>query len=211
MVEGVPILVFARTPVPGQVKTRLIPALGRDGAARLHEQLTTRAVATAVQASIGPVHIWCTPTVDHPLFSDLRRTFGVQLFRQNADDLGRRMHGALVRTLKEFSCAIVIGSDCPFLTIADLQATCEALAEGTPAVLGPALDGGYFLIALAAPAPSLFENVPWGTDEVLEITRDRLRQLDWTWHELAPRRDIDRSEDLDALDNSFLVCAQDYQ
>jgi hypothetical protein len=70
-------------------------------------------------------------------------------------------------------------------------------------VLGPAVDGGYFLIALAAPAPSLFENVPWGSDEVLEITRDRLNQLNWAWHELTPRRDIDRPEDLDFLDDPF--------
>lgn len=203
MVQGVPVLVFARTPAPGRVKTRLIPALGRDGAVRLHEQLTTRAVATAVQAAIGPVHVWCTPTVEHPLFSDLRRTFGVRLFRQDAGDLGRRMHGALVCTFKEFSHAILIGSDCPFLAISDLQATCKALGEGTPAVLGPAVDGGYFLIALAAPAPSLFENVPWGSDEVLEITRDRLKQLNWAWHELAPRRDIDRPGDLDFLDEPF--------
>ena len=201
MLEGVPVLVFARTPAPGQVKTRLIPALGPDGAVRLHEQLTARAVVTAVQASIGPVHVWCTPTVDHPLFSDLRRAFGVQLFRQGAGDLGRRMHGALVRTLKKFACAILIGSDCPFLAIADLQATREALREGMPVVLGPAVDGGYFLIALTAPAPSLFENVPWGTDEVLEITRNRLKQLDWAWHELTPRRDIDRPEDLAFLDD----------
>jgi hypothetical protein len=119
----------------------------------------------------------------------------VSLHLQQGDDLGERMARALSRAMP----AIVMGSDCPSLTPADLREAAAALDWGVDAVLGPARDGGYVLLGLRRIDASLFEGITWGTDTVLQETRSRLRSLGWRWHELPTRFDIDRPEDLRLL------------
>jgi rSAM/selenodomain-associated transferase 1 len=191
------ILIFAKAPVAGEVKTRVIPALGAQGAAHLHEQLARRCIAEACSAALCPVQLWCAPDAAHPFFAHCQKEFGVPLRTQQGEDLGARMAHASRTALETASYAVIIGTDCPDLTAHDLRAALDALQQGHDAVLGPAEDGGYVLLGLRRTAPLLFENMPWGTGQVLALTRARLKRLQWRWHELPARRDVDRPQDLD--------------
>jgi rSAM/selenodomain-associated transferase 1 len=186
------------------VKRRLIPALGAEGAAALHKRMTAAAIETALTAGIGPVQIWCTPSPEHAYFRFLRQKYGVTLCCQTGSDLGARMHHAFSSVLREHGCAILTGSDCPFLMAEDLAAAAQWLRAGSDAVIAPAADGGYVLIALTRPEPYLFLDVPWGTDSVLNITRQRLRRLGWHWSELPVYSDVDRPVDLALLAEEWL-------
>ena len=189
-------LVFARTPVPGQVKTRLIPAIGAERAANLHRAMLWRTVATAAAAAIGPVALWCSPAVEHPFIEEMQREFHLDVHLQLGVDLGERMHRALQ------SCpagAVLVGSDCPFLEEQDLQTAAGILRDGDDAAIGPAEDGGYYLIGVRDSNMSVFSGIPWGTGGVLSATRQKFRDLGWRWREIATRRDVDRPEDLAAV------------
>ena len=181
------IIVFARAPVPGEAKTRLIPRLGEWGAARLHERLTRHAVRTALAADCGRVEIHGTRP--HSFFDRL----GVPFRLQRGRDLGERMHHALAQN----PGAILIGTDCPALSVADLQRAARLLRAGYEAVLAPAEDGGYALIALRRVAPDTFRNIAWGTSSVFAETVKRLRGR--RWRALRTVWDVDRPEDLARL------------
>ena len=197
MVAQTAMLVFSKAPVPGQAKRRLIPALGASGAAQLQRRMTEKTVGTA--AAFGGVQLWCSPAPHHSLFRRLQRAYGVVLRHQRGSDLGERMSNAFGEALREARAALLVGSDCPFLEPEDLRIASERLAEGCEAVFIPSLDGGYVLVGLAKPAPDIFQDVPWGSSEVMDVTRRRLRAMGWAWSELPPKRDIDRPEDLSSL------------
>ncbi len=198
MRDEVRLLVFARAPVPGRAKTRLIPALGEAGAARLAARLAEQTLSRVRDWNLCPVELWCDPDRHHPFFALCRRRFGVALHDQQGPDLGARMHHALADALGRAQAAVLIGTDCTALQRADIQQAIAALADGRDAVLGPAEDGGYYLIGLRRPEPRLFERIGWGGDTVLAQTRHRLRALGLSWAELAARPDLDRPEDLSA-------------
>jgi rSAM/selenodomain-associated transferase 1 len=191
-----PIAIFARAPVAGAAKTRLIPRLGADGAAALHARLVEHTLQQALAAGLGEVTLWCWPDETHPFFAQCAARFGVPLRAQQGDDLGARM-------LFAFEAArgplLVIGADCPMLGPELLREADNALRAGADAVFCPAEDGGYGLIGLARPQPSLFENMTWGIDTVMAETRTRLRSLGLAWRETAPVWDVDRPEDLEKL------------
>jgi len=200
-----PIIVFARAPVPGKVKTRLLPSMDALSVTTLHEKLVWHALNTAVMSKVGPVQLWCTPSVDHPFFIQCANKFQVELHQQTEGDLGTRMGHAFVETLKNVQMALLIGTDCPSLTCEDLREAKKILEQGIPAVLSPAEDGGYVLIGLCQYEPALFEGISWGTESVLNETRERLRQLGWDWQELPTRWDVDRPEDVDRLRKEGLL------
>ncbi len=189
-------MVFSRVPEPGKVKSRMMPLLGPEGAARLQERLTRRAVSTAVTAGASSVELWCTPTISHSYCTALEKAFDLRLRLQRGADLGERMAAAFDLVLTEVSAAVLIGSDSPDLAKEDLQAALAVLQNGQEAVLGPAADGGYVLIGLRCPIPELFRDMPWGTSAVLGLTRERLARSGKSWHELPVRHDLDRPEDL---------------
>ena len=189
------VIVFARAPVAGQVKTRLIPALGAEGAATLHGQLLHRTLVTATNAGLGPVELHCTPDEHDPFLRDCGRRYGVALAPQRGGDLGARLCHAFDEALARHSKVIIIGSDCPVLTEQHLRDAQAALAERNDAVLIPAEDGGYALIGLTQCDARLFEGIAWGGDTVLMATRTRLNALGWRWCELETLWDIDRPED----------------
>ena len=195
----IPILVFAKAPVPGEVKTRLIPALGAAGAAELHERLVDRTLATAAAAATGPVELCCAPDAAHPALAALARAHGATLAGQGPGDLGDRMHAAFRRALAGAPAAIVIGCDCPALTPEHLRAAAAALGGGHDAVLAPAEDGGYVLIGLTHASASLFDGISWGGPTVMAETRERLAALGWRWQELETLWDVDRPQDLARL------------
>src|SRR4051794_1781850 len=102
------VLVFARAPVPGRAKTRLIPALGATGAAALAARLTRHALEAAKRAGLGPVDLWCSPDASHPFFAACARRYGVALRRQGRGDLGERMHRAFATTLARGGRALLV-------------------------------------------------------------------------------------------------------
>lgn len=174
------VIVFAREARAGRVKTRLIPLLGAEGAARLHARLVERALHTARAARVGPVERW-------------------GLRRQRGADLGERMHHAFRLGLRRARRVIVIGADCPVLRARDLRRAARWLAGGADAVFAPAEDGGYALIALRRVSPRLFAGIEWGGPRVMAQTRERLAALGWRWRELPELWDVDRPEDVARL------------
>jgi hypothetical protein len=190
------ILVFAKAPVAGRVKTRLIPVLGAQGAAALHRALVRRTLGEASRVDGAQVVLCCAPDAGHGFFRALAARYRVRLRSQRGADLGARMAHAMEWALAQGPTALLIGTDCPALTARDLSEAIAVLRAGCDAVLGPALDGGYVLIGLRRYSQRVFEVLPWGSARVLELTRARLQGLGWRWRELAPRRDLDRPQDL---------------
>ena len=156
----VQVAVLAKAPVPGLAKTRLIPALGALGAARLQRQLTRNTLQTACDAGLGAVTLWCAPHAQHRFFRALHQTTGVPCRVQASGDLGERMHTAF-----SLHCAqgplLLIGTDCPPLTPAHLRQAAQALLDGDDAVFHPAEDGGYVLVGLRQPQAALFCDIAW--------------------------------------------------
>lgn len=189
--------ILAKAPLPGLCKTRLIPHLGAAGAAALQGWLLQRTVATAVSADIGPVSLWCAPDETHPDFLRCRAFGDVRLLPQPQGDLGARMHAA-VAAARTPAGTLIIGTDCPALTPGLIRQVADALGCHD-AVLVPAEDGGYVLIALRRADPRLFEAIDWSTDRVMAQTRLRLQTLGLDWHETPPLWDVDRPADFERL------------
>ncbi len=196
MPGGPRLLVFAKAPRPGRVKTRLAGVLGPEGAARLHAALVERTLSLAT-ALPWPVELWCHPDASHPLFARWAAR-GVPLRVQEGAGLGERMAAALEQALARGGPALLLGCDCPGLQEEDLRQALRCLEE-REAVLGPAEDGGYWLIGLRAMDRRLFQGLAWGGPRVLAATLARLASLGWRCALLPPRPDLDRPADLDAF------------
>jgi uncharacterized protein len=194
--EPVALAILAKAPVAGAVKTRLIPALGAEGAATLQARLIERTVETAGEASIGPVTLWVTPAPPHPYFTALASRFPIGLAVQPDGDLGARM---LAACQAASGPVLVIGTDCPALTPAHLREAADALRAGNDAIVIPAEDGGYVLIGTRQPQPQLFAAITWGIETVMAETRQRVARQGLTSRELPPLWDVDRPEDLARL------------
>lgn len=198
------VAVFARAPVPGAVKTRLIPRLGAAGAARLQEQLTSMTVKRACSLPDASVTLWVAGPLDIPPIMRVVRTFGVALRSQHGDDLGDRMFDAFETTLGEPCPMLLIGTDCPAQSVADLDRARIAL-QSSDAVLQPAEDGGYVMIGMTRPQRALFTNIPWGTERVLDTTRAQAARHGIALTELPATWDLDRPADLDRAQKCGLI------
>jgi hypothetical protein len=170
---AVRIAVFARAPVAGEAKTRLIPMLGADGAAALQRRLIERTLATACAVPGAQVTLWVAGDNEHPFISEVSARFGVALAAQVGNDLGARMQHAFEAAGAPL---VLIGTDCPQLAPPDLAAAASALAAND-VVIQPATDGGYVLIGLARPQPALFESIDWGGPQVLRQTQARIATI----------------------------------
>lgn len=199
------LLVFAKAPVAGAVKTRLIPLLGAGGAAALHGRLIVRALATAHAAAPDVLALWCAPDATDPCLRSAAARYRADLCAQHGTDLGARMAHAFAATLRQTKYAICIGADCPALTAQHLHDAVAALRTGNDAVFVPAEDGGYALIGLARHVPQLFADMAWGESTVMEQTRARLRAAGLCWQELVTLWDVDRAEDYLRLQQSGLM------
>jgi rSAM/selenodomain-associated transferase 1 len=190
------LIVFARAPVPGQCKTRLMRRLGARGAARIHRALTLRTLATATATGMA-VQLWCAPDMHHGFFLACRRRWGVSLHRQPSGDLGRRMARALAQAL---ACgapsAIVIGTDCPALTAHGLVQAFQTLEDGADWVLQPAADGGYVLLGARRAAPGALRGIDWSSGHELRQTLSRLRARGLRTTLLPRLWDVDHPADL---------------
>ena len=185
---NIPVLVFARAPVVGRVKTRLAASIGAWAAARLHLRLTRRALRTAREARCGSVELHTTAL--HSAF-----WFHEKIFFQKGNDLGERMYRALRRHRR----AILIGCDCPALTARDLRRAARMLCAGYRVVLAPAEDGGYALIAARNAPRALFEGIAWGGTRVYADTVGKFQNPEYRWRALRTVWDVDRPEDVKRL------------
>lgn len=190
-------MVFVKAPRPGFAKTRLIPVLGAEGAAALSRALAEAALAATTP---GPGEYERLVFFDPPDAAGEMRCWlpGLRLIPQTGPDLGARMSHALAHALaRGAGRAAVIGTDAPRV---DRERVNEALAalDAADLVLGPAEDGGYYLLALSHPWPDLFTGVSWSTPAVREQTLARAAALGLSVHELPPLGDIDTAENLRA-------------
>jgi rSAM/selenodomain-associated transferase 1 len=202
---GTTVIVFARTPAPGAVKTRLIPLLGAEGAAALHVRLVERTLESARSAALARIELHGTPDIDDPFLRACASRYSATLSAQAGADLGARMCAAFESVLSRDPRALLVGTDCPALTARHLWEADQALRDGADAVFVPCEDGGYALIGLRRIDPLLFEGIRWGGDSVMAATRDRLRGLGWRWRELETLWDVDRPEDYERLLASGLL------
>ena len=191
------IMVFARAPIPGQTKTRLIPALGKKGTARLHASLIEQTLSRIQSVGDANITLWCSPSIEDAFFQSCAKRHGIALKAQRGQDLGSRMQHAFETTLRSTPWAVILGTDCPELQSSDVLQAIDDLRNGADAVAGPAFDGGYYLLGLRRTSASLFRQMPWGTENVWEITRNRLEKLRWSYTTTTWRHDLDRPEDLE--------------
>jgi len=192
------LLIFTRYPEPGRVKKRLIPALGEQGAADLYLRMARRTVGAAAELTrygLASVEICYSGGGE----SQMKQLFGngVKMVPQvDGGDPGDRMHDAFQRCFGDGAEKVVIvGTDCPGLSARIMLHAFDGL-DHRPLVLGPATDGGYYLIGLTGAPPKLFEGIPWGTDQVLPLTMELARRLELPATLLIPLNDVDRPEDL---------------
>ena len=198
MGNSVVLIIFAKAPVPGEVKTRLLPALDAEHAAMLHAALTERALATALGSDADAIELCCAPDDNHSFFQSCAEDFEIDLSLQGDGDLGARMLRVLDRALEEFAQAIIIGADCAVLTAKHFNTAAAALVNHD-IVLNPAEDGGYVLIGAARTHADMFNGIDWGTNTVLEQQRRNLAACGLNWQELDTLWDVDRPEDLPRL------------
>lgn len=192
--------IFAKSPVANQVKTRLIPDLGAEAATKLYERLTLHCLNRFAQKF--DTQLWCAPDITHPFFKHCQQHYPISLHQQQGKDLGERMAFALGSTSQP---TLLIGSDCPSLQSADIQAGFDVLQSNYQVVLAPAEDGGYVLVGMKQVISELFQSMPWSTNQVLAETRQRLRTLKVSWYELAMQWDVDRYEDVQRLEKLQLL------
>ena len=191
------ILVFCKAPVPGQVKTRMISTLTPVEAADLHIDLTQKTLELVCRTALCPIELWCSPSIDHPFFDRCAENFEITLRAQQGNNLGERMHHAFCSALSSAEHALLIGCDCASFMQHDIFNALSALRDNHDVVLAPAQDGGYVLIGLNQPQPEIFDGINWGTNNVLETTRNRISELRLDCFELPEQWDVDIPEDLE--------------
>tara|TARA_R110001592_G_scaffold363248_5_gene682301 strand:+ start:44416 stop:45069 length:654 start_codon:yes stop_codon:yes gene_type:complete len=189
------LLQFAREPIVGAVKTRMMPHLSASEACDLHSELVLWTTDSLLHTGLGPVELVVEGALEHALFAHCRERGLAAISRQQGTDLGERMHHALADGLRRYERVVLVGSDCPGIDRAHLEGAFAAL-DSSDVVLGPALDGGYVLVGARRPCREMFAGIAWGTDKVLAATRERLQGVGLAWSELPPLADIDRPEDL---------------
>ncbi|MEA3292157.1 MAG: TIGR04282 family arsenosugar biosynthesis glycosyltransferase [Pseudomonadota bacterium] len=193
--QPIPLCLFARAPRPGSVKTRLQPALGTQRAAAVAERMLRRSVETMAGAWPGSLVLAVTPDSNHPLFEELVDAYDLSLVLQHGADLGARMLHALEAGVAEAGCAAVVGSDVPQISGATLRQAHSKMTRGNN-VLGPAADGGFYLLGLQRTDAAMFDGVRWGGSDVCEQVLRQSAALGLTFTQLPEMRDIDTPDDL---------------
>jgi len=195
------LIVFTRYPEPGKTKTRLIPILGADDAANLHRQMTEGVITQVKELQDISIEVHFTGG-DHQLMQEWLGD-NIVYRQQSEGDLGWRMQTAFQIAFNNgMEKVVIIGSDCPLLNSQVLESAFQALLKNE-LVLGPATDGGYYLIGLNRLLPELFTAINWGSNEVFEQTVKIAKSLNLTVAYLTTLSDVDRPEDLAILDFRF--------
>ena len=189
------LIIFSKSPDRGKVKTRLIPQLGIYKATRIYKELLGNTIKTAINANYSELQIWVDGDINHIYLTQLKKRYGIKLYQQTGNNLGQRMSNAFDKVLNKFTHAVLIGSDCPQINKFDLNKASQYLSENTDVVLGPATDGGYYLIGLKSNNNKLFQNIKWGQASVFGKTCETISNLGWKKKCLSEHWDLDRSSD----------------
>ena len=210
------IAIFCKAPIPGTVKTRLIPEYGEQGAADIYVQLTERTLATVhttCAAHNASASLWVADNIAHESVQRWSHQFNFRTHQQIGADLGARMlhclqtmHGEHERAAHEHKPVLLIGTDCPAFTTDHLLHAANALGASCPWVFTPAEDGGYVLIGSNAPRAEPFANIAWSTSIVMAQTRAALSAANLKWAEMDALWDVDVAADVVRAErNSFLL------
>ena len=189
------LLIFTKSPVLGEVKTRLQPDYSPEQSLRIHKNLMLKTLELTKKLDGYDIELCCAPDRNTLFFLDCENNFPISLSNQQGADLGERMAFSFSVALQTNEKVVVIGTDCPELDKNYLELAFETL-EDVDAVIGPAADGGYVLLGLKNFSPELFMDFSWGSDTVLAQTRQVLKDLSWSYKELGIMHDVDRPEDL---------------
>lgn len=198
------IAVFAKPFVPGQVKTRLIPSVGAEGAVRIQRAMLWDTLTVARDIAGGQISLWVAGDPGHPTLHAYRDAFAPTMRAQQGHDLGARMRSAMATLLQEHSRVLLVGCDCPVLAVNNVREAAATLDDGhTDAVFTPVEDGGYVLIGIRSRPgrqqtilDAVFGRIPWSTNQVMVQTRAQLAAAGLCWAEQPTLWDMDRPEDL---------------
>lgn len=202
------LLIFAKTPLPGAVKTRLIPALGAQGAADIATRMLHYTLDWALELERHHtevrVRLWVAPDPGHLFWLNIAREHPqVCLHEQRGVDLGARMKNAAREVTAQGDCVLLIGTDCLQLNGPLVKQAIQALQDHD-AVIAPTRDGGYALLGLRKLHSRVFDDIPWSTEQVFDITCAHFAALGWDVHCLPQLQDIDEPTDLALLPQSWL-------
>jgi rSAM/selenodomain-associated transferase 1 len=200
---AVRIIIFAKAPQPGLVKTRLIPALGAQAAAQLARRMLDKTLQHAIAAQVGPVQLCLTPEPDDAAWQGFTWPAALQLSGQGAGDLGQRLARAASRALVLGLPTLLMGTDCPELTPLLLRRAAAQL-HSHDSVLYPTYDGGYALLGLKYDNPRVFAEIAWSTASVADSTRARISELAWSLFEGECLHDVDTADDLQWLPQDWV-------
>jgi hypothetical protein len=197
--EKAALAIFAKAPVPGEVKTRLFPHLTPRQAAQLQQTFILDTLTRLKPTRNIQRYLACFPSSTDSFFMKLEQDYRVELLDQQGRDLGERMSG-VVKTLMDRGCrrVVLIGSDIPTLPRAYLERAFKALHHCS-VVLGPSLDGGYYLIGLSRCIPELFEDIPWSTEKVFDLTLRKIHKGGYKCKILPSWFDVDDMKGFNAL------------
>ena len=192
MNKPLPLLLFAKAPIAGKVKTRLQSHCSAEQAAAIAEVLLEESIKKACEYWPGRVLLSVALDANHHFLRKMCDTYSVELTLQCDGDLGDKMFGAF----EQFGYpAAIMGCDAPHITGVDLQRAHQLLINGK-SVLGPSEDGGYYFIGLSGSHSALFENMAWGTDCILSATLQAAKSSDVEFNQLEPLNDVDEWPDL---------------
>jgi rSAM/selenodomain-associated transferase 1 len=196
------IIIFTKAAQPGFTKTRLIPALGKQGAADLAKRMLMHTLNQSLEANVGPVEICVTPPPTDAIWQDFAVSDELEYSDQGKGDLGERLSRVTQRVIDKGESVLLIGTDCAQLTATHLQQAKDSLRY-FDSILIPATDGGYVLLGLNFFHPSLFESVKWSTGTVCAETIDRLKKLGRSVRNFPSMHDIDEPKDLKFLPGTW--------
>jgi len=189
------ILVFAKAPIEGKVKTRLASSIGDEAALRFHVQMLERTLEMVCKYKLARVELHVSGNPEHPLIQSLAKQYGIRVRLQQGGDLGERMYHALEQSLHGSRYCVLIGTDCPAMNVDYLANALTALVRGQDAVLGPAEDGGYVLIGVQRLSRDWFSDIAWGSRNVFEQSRQKIMAKGAQLEELQTLWDVDQITD----------------
>ncbi len=190
------IIIFAKEPIAGKVKTRLARSIGDEAALQFHEKMLRHTLEMVCRYKLAVVELHISGNPDNPLIQSLSREFNISIYSQKGDDIGEKMFFALEQSLENSNYSVLIGTDCPVMGVDYLSNALTALLRGQDVVLGPAEDGGYVLVGTRNIKKGWFHDISWGSHHVMEQSRQKMKSSGAKLEELQALWDVDKIEDL---------------
>ena len=193
------LVLFAKAPIPGKVKTRLLPHFTPEQASGLYQAFAEDLIESLCRLPYCTFYLSCSPSMDHRFFSSLAQKYPISLLEQKGEDLGNRMENTFNDLAKSgIKKRVIIGADSPTLSHFLIQEAFEKL-NVHPLTLGPSQDGGYYLIGVSGETPPIFSEISWGTRQVMTQTLKKLSHTPFKLHLLPFWYDVDTPEDVSFL------------